>query len=341
MQKNLFFTSILFFICLLATIKLSAQERMHYWGDSETFLQDQASLALTNAYKIFAAHPPGTNVSDERKLALISLDILLHDTRLDNGPAFMAYMQTIIGNLLAELQKAKPVGKEMHIFRFYNHGFIIKTSTVTVGIDLVRGARADNPFVSETLMRSVVDQCDILFISHAHRDHADNSVVKMFCEQGKNVIVPEEIWKDMPSQFRVLRGTGMIRETIRIPAKNTSLAVQVYPGQQSPLLNNVYVITLPEGQTIMHTGDQDYSDDLVAQISKNANVDVLLVQCWMIPMEKFISGIKPALVITGHENEMGHTIDHREAYWLTFNRMAGVKVPYVIMAWGESYKVIR
>ena len=59
----------------------------------------------------------------------------------------------------------------------------------------------------------------------------------------------------------------------------------------------------------------------------------------MMPMEKFVSGIQPALVITGHENEMGHTIDHREAYWLTFRRMNGIKVPYVVMAWGESYIV--
>ena len=333
MKKILSLTIISLIFCLL----LPAQEKLHYWSDSETYLQDQASLTFEKAYKIFAVHPPGTNVSDECKLALLSLDILLHDTRLDNGVAFMSYMNNIIGNLLEDLQKVQPSGRDVCIFRFYNHGFILKTPTVTVGIDLVRGGRADNPFITDALMRSIVEQCDILFITHAHGDHADISVVNMFCEQGKDVIVPEEIWKDMPPQFRVLRGGDLIRETIRIPAKNTSLAVQVYPGHQSPLSNNVYVITLPEGQTIMHTGDQDYTDDLVAKISNSAKVDVLLVQCWMMPMEKFVSGIKPSLVITGHENEMGHTIDHREAYWLTFRRMSEIKVPYMIMAWGESY----
>jgi L-ascorbate metabolism protein UlaG (beta-lactamase superfamily) len=341
MKKIPFFTLIRLFLCLLLTVQLSAQERLHYWGDSENFLQDQATLTFENAYQILTAHPPGTKPSNERKLALLSLDILLHDTRLDNGVAFTSYMNTIISNLSVELQNAKPSGKEIHIFRFYNHGFIIKTPTVTVGIDLVRGARADNPTINETLMRSIVEQCDILFITHAHRDHADNSVVKMFCDQGKNVIVPEEIWKDMPSPFRVLRGNDLIRETIRIPSKNTSLTVQVYPGSQGNILNNVYIITLPEGQTIVHTGDQDYTDDLVDKISNNANVDILLVQCWMIPMDKFVSGVKPALVISGHENEVGHTIDHREAYWLTFNRMSKINVPYIIMAWGESYIVTK
>lgn len=54
-------------------------------------------------------------------------------------------------------------------------------------------------------------------------------------------------------------------------------------------------------------------------------------------MQKFISAVGPSLVICGHENEMEHSIDHREAYWLTFRRMSGIKVPYIVMAWGESY----
>jgi L-ascorbate metabolism protein UlaG (beta-lactamase superfamily) len=337
MKKSFILSVFTLFFCTL----LSAQERLHYWSDSESYLQDQASLTFEKAYQVLAAHPPGTNISDERTFALLVLDVLLHDTRLDNGAAFMSYMKNITGNLLSELQNAKPTGNEIRIFRFYNHGFIVKTPTVTVGIDLVRGGRADHPFISDTMMRSITEQCDILFITHAHGDHADIAVAKMFCEQGKNVIVPEEIWKDMPPQFRILRGTDMICESVRLPAKNASLTVQVYPGHQSPLLNNVYIITLPEGQTIMHTGDQDYTDDLVAKISSNSKVDVLLVQCWMMPMEKFVSEIKPELVISGHENEMGHSIDHRESYWLTFRRMSGIKVPYVVMAWGESYTITK
>jgi len=338
MKKIFHLTLVSFIFCLVMTQNLSAQEKLHYWGDGEQYLQDQAALVFEKAYRVFAAHPPGTSLCDERMFALLSLDVLLHDTRLDMGAAFKQYMNNIISNQLTELQKAQPFGKEIRFFRFYNHGFIVKTPTVTIGIDLVRGGNAETPFIGDALMRSVVEQCDILFITHAHGDHADISVAKMFCEQGKNVIAPAEIWKDMPPQYRVLRGTDVVRETVRLTAKNISFTVGVYPGQQGNLPNNVYIITLPEGQTIVHTGDQDYTDDLVAKVGAN-KIDVLLVQCWMMPMEKFVSGIKPALVITGHENEMGHTIDHREAYWLTFRRMSGIKAPYVVMAWGESYIV--
>jgi len=336
MKKLLF--SIIF--CILITTQLSAQERLHYWNDSETYIQDQASMIFEEAYKVLAAYPPGTSVGSERRLALLALDALSHDARIDNGPAFMAYMDRIIGNIAVNLRKSKPSGNEIRFYRFYNHGFIVQTPTVTVGIDLVRGGKTDHPFISDPLMRSIVEQCDILFISHAHGDHADLSVVQMFREQGKNVIVPEELWEGKIPQLQVIRGNDVIQETVHIPAKNISLTVQVYPGYQGKVPNNFYLIALPEGQTIMHTGDGSYNEDLVAKVANN-KVDVLLVQCWMMPMDKFVSGVNPALVICGHENEMGHTIDHRESYWLTFRRMADVKVPYLIMAWGESYAITK
>ena len=326
------------FCTIVFCVQMQAQEKLHYWRDSSAYLQDQASLIFEQAYKVLAVHPPGITVDDERKLALYSLDALLHDTRIDNGRAFLSYMERIMGNIAVELPKNKPVGREMRFFRCYNHGFVVQSASATVAIDLIRGGRSDNPFVSSSLIREIVDRCDILFITHEHGDHTDHAVIDMFLEQGKQVIVPDNFRKDMHPQFRVLRGAELIRETIQLPARNTSLAVSVYPGHQGPLLNNVYLITLPEGRTVMHTGDQDFSTDIGAKINRaNIKVDVLLAQCWMLPMREFVSNFNPSLIICGHENEMGHAIDHREAYWLTFRRMADVKVPAVVIAWGESY----
>lgn len=47
-------------------------------------------------------------------------------------------------------------------------------------------------------------------------------------------------------------------------------------------------------------------------------------------------GYNPGLIIPSHENELGHTIDHREAYALNYSRW---NVPYdkIIMTWGELY----
>ena len=59
--------------------------------------------------------------------------------------------------------------------------------------------------------------------------------------------------------------------------------------------------------------------------------------------------IDPAIIITGHENVMGHTIDHCEPNWLTYQRRTGsdsfggsrdvgYDTPLILMTWGESYQ---
>lgn len=54
-------------------------------------------------------------------------------------------------------------------------------------------------------------------------------------------------------------------------------------------------------------------------------------------LEAMIKAFAPAYVISGHENELSHTIDHREAYWLTqykFDKIA-TGIPSLVMVWGE------
>ena len=334
-----FLAASLIAICVLSAGKLAAQPRVNYSGDIESLLQDQASIIFEEAYGALAVYPPTPNPGPERKMALYALDALFHDTRLDKGPAFMSWVERVMNKLVADLQKDRPTGREMRVFRFYNFGYIVQTASVTVGIDLVRGGRPDKPYFSEELMRAIVDQCDILFITHRHGDHAQQSVARMFCEQGKHVIAPGEFWENLTPQLRVMRGAKLIREDIRLPHKNATVTARVYPGFQGELPNNVYIITLPDGQTIMHTGDQTLYEDLVETVNKNKlKIDAMLVGC-AAPMNTIVNGIMPSLVFTGHENEMEHSIDHREAYWLTFRRMYQVKVPYIVTAWGESYIV--
>ena len=318
---------------------IHAQEPLQYWRNPDAMIQDQAALLFEQAHQVLAANPPSTSADDARKLALFSIDALLHDTRLDNGSAFLNYIENRYREVVLKLQNEKPKAKEIRIYRLYNHGFIVQSPSVTIAIDLIRGGRAEKPFISDTLMEALVSRCDILLISHKHGDHADKSVAQMFCNQQKTVITPPGFWENMSPYIKYLRGERTITEKINIPAKNAVLTVKVFPGHQDDVINNVYAITTPESVTVMHTGDQYNNSDMdwITRVKEEAKVEVLLVHSWMPHIEKTVEGIHPKLIIVGHENEMEHTIDHRESYWLTFRRFKNVTTPYAVMAWGECY----
>lgn len=48
--------------------------------------------------------------------------------------------------------------------------------------------------------------------------------------------------------------------------------------------------------------------------------DVLIVNYWPHRMSDLVASFNFKLVIIGHENEMEHAIDHREAFWQTFKK---------------------
>ena len=101
-------------------------------------------------------------------------------------------------------------------------------------------------------------------------------------------------------------------------------------------------------------GDQSNSDDFawIDEVKDHFEVDVLLPNCWTTDIVRAVNGFDPVLVITGHETEMGHTIDHREPYWLSYRRRSGsarfggdpdvgYETPLLLMTWGESYHYQR
>ena len=103
--------------------------------------------------------------------------------------------------------------------------------------------------------------------------------------------------------------------------------------------NNVTLVRSPEGLAFCHTGDQSNEDDFswIDEIGDQYEVDVLMPNCWTTDIGRAARGFDPELIITGHENELGHSIDHREPFWLTYDRLSRTSYPFLVMTWGESY----
>ncbi len=319
------------------------------------------------ADEIFDRFPPSIVEHPVRRAALIRLDDILHIESAPRNALVQVFYHRRMEKAVSQIQQTR-VDDGIRIWKLYNHGFFVRTPIVSFCFDIMPGTEADGFPVEMRLMEQIADQADALFISHRHGDHVDVRVVQLFIERNKPVIAPEGLWQLQELESSSNRQDDSQRATLQnetvsnllfpersaevvheIPVQNGAqiLRVVAYPGHQGTITNNVHLVTTPDGYTVVQTGDQSGSEepggdfDWIAHIGYNHDVDVFLPNCWSTNIKRFIRGVNPKLVITGHENEMGHTVDHREDYTKTYNRLFGTRYPFIVMTWGESYHYHR
>ncbi len=228
--------------------------------------------------------------------------------------------------------------------------------------------------VRQKVMDRIIAQCDVLFISHRHPDHTDPDVISAaadpfdyaitsgvsatFIAQGKPVVAPPDIWEGGPLHDKLthLKREAHTRQKLAVQKGAQELEVVVYPGQQYQagfgVLNNVVVVYTPEGMSFSHNGDQindpypAYQEDYkwIDKVRDHHKVDVLISNCWMNDLHRFVKGFDPKLVLAGHQNELGHSIFDRVPYWpdlkdsaRAYEKLRAEGYPILEMAWGESY----
>ena len=333
--------SIVTLVTLVAFVALPslvrAQEDVAYWGKEDAYLLRQAKYMYELVDEALDEYPPVVGAPTSRRLALYNLDAMLHETKYDNTDPFKAFVASRTAKVIEDMRV--PVKKGMKVYKIYNDGFVARTKSVTIAFDVVRGALKCESIVGEEQIATIVDQCDVLFLTHNHGDHVDSYVVDRFIAAGKPVVAADEILKDVAGVTHYRSESDILDKEVTLKS-GERLAVKIYPGHQSEMMCNMYAVTTPEGLTIAHTGDQYNKDDFrwINEVkNQKPAIDVLTINCWSMDIAEAIKGFNPRYVLTGHENEMGHTIDHREAFWLTFQKMQPVAHNYVVMAWGEWF----
>jgi len=314
--------------------------RQEYWGDPDAYYIDQTGAILKTVEEGMDAYPPVAGATLERKLILYHLDAILHETKHDFTEPFMQFFKSRISKVIRNMDN--PVQNGMRVYKLYNESFVARTKSVTIAFDLVRRKMDDgNQLFSDEDIKSIVDRCDILFLSHDHDDHVDPVVVDMFLKEGKTVVATSGILADKASITH--RRAGKITTETLILGNGQSLGITILPGHQgTDMANNIYVVTTPEGFVIAHTGDQSNDKDMEWIVNVNNVIpapDVLIVNCWTNNMEELINGFNPKVVTSGHENELGHSIDHREAFWLTLQKFSTIRKDSIVMGWGEWFDI--
>ncbi len=346
--------------------------------DDDYFFSRQAKAFLDKVDEVLALYPPKYPEPLQRRLALMLIDGVAHEPWAPCRPRFQQFHHDRIEAAVRDMETRK-VTSGAYIWKLYNHGFVVRTASVTMGFDLYRGpsmTKMKDPSgktvripcpgfpISDDLARRLANQCDVLFISHAHRDHADPFITAVMLSQGKPVVTTSETFtgKFGPTIDPKWKAMLTIPERVanklqELPVKHgkVTLKMVVYPGQQyqngGPLCNTVLVFT-PEGLSFAHNGDQindpypEYQEDYkwIDHVHEHFKVDVLMTNCWLNDPMRFTKGFDPKLVIMGHEIEMGHNPWDRMAYWgdaefihSTYPQLMHSHYPVLVMAWGEKY----
>jgi hypothetical protein len=317
----------------------------NFFDKPEEYLDWQANNLLQMAEVITDKFPPQVQEPIERYMAMLMLDAVFHDVKAPERPSVQKFFHRRMEKAVKEMKNTKVVEGAI-IWKMYDMGFIVRTNSVTFGFDLIRGhfVGAKGFAIDDFLMAKIIDQCDAHFISHKHGDHSDPWVVQTFIDQGKPVVAPPDLWPEDPiykSITHLERDVNTLH-TLKIQSGKKELKVVIYPGHQGVrVLNNITLVITPEDLSFCQTGDQSNDEDFawIDNVGRNQKIDVLMPNCWTRDPPRTARGFDPELIIPGHENELGHSIDHREAYALDYSRWQ-VPYPKLIMTWGESYHYI-
>ena len=312
----------------------------------DKLINQQAEVMLNKANEVLTNFPPQIPEPLERTMALYLLDCIFHDVYAPQRLPVQKFLQNRM-EIMAYQMESTEVEEGAIIWKLYNHSFIVRTKSATIAFDLIRPSVRFDTFYTDTraVIGRIIEQCDVLFISHWHPDHADDWIARAFIEQGKPVVAPPDVWKDKPFYEKLShldRDAGK-KQVLPIQNGEKELKTIIYPGHQGDYLNNVSIVYTPEGYCFSHNGDQNAGhsaqDTLwLFDIKNQHQIDFLMYNSYMSPT--WIRGFDPDLVISAHENELGHGIHSRHPFWKMHKRSESIVYPLLVMSWGESFHYI-
>ena len=318
------------------------------------YINRQSAHFLTEIHTTLAQYPPQLPEPRERYLSLLLLDAVLHDVYAAQRIPVQQFFHQRIETAINQIENTT-VRKGARIWKLYNMGFVVKTPSTTFAFDLISGANTKSKgfAIPNDLMHRLIKQCDALFISHLHPDHADQQVAQQFIDSGRPVVAPPQVWAGQPihTSLTHLKRQSDLQQELKVRNNTVSLKVVVFPGHQMEKVeNNVTLVITPENLSFCQMGDQinegNFTIDYpwIDQVASRFKVDVLMPPCWTNELFRIVRGFNPRLVLPGHENEIGHRVDDRVPFWgdsdfleTTYSELKKSAYPVLPMVWGESY----
>ncbi len=321
--------------------------------DDNDYFDRQDGAFLDSVQAILSEYPPAIPEARERGLAKMLMDGVMHDRYAAFRKPVREFFRDRVDKVIRELEKTR-VDSGAVIWKIYNMGFIVRTGSVTLAFDLVTGASSGSGRfeMSSADLDRLVRQCDVLFISHRHEDHAEKRVAGRFIDLGKPVVAPPQVWEGEKISKKIIHPDRIAGKLQQLPLPGGKiLGIIIYPGHQMEKVDmNVVLARTPEGISVAHLGDQlnegNFMEDFawIDNVAKTQDVDIMMPNCWTNDIDRIVRGFDPRLVLPGHELELGHSLWDRVPFWgdagylgLTWSKVNRERNPVIALVWGESY----
>lgn len=280
-----------------------------------------------------AAGPAVTPGDAERERMLLRLDPVLLEPDAGHLPVVGRFFHARMDAFLKDFERTQ-VTQGAVIWKLYNHTEVIKTPEVTLVTDLIQGW-GEITWDDADIDRLIAG-VDAMLISHEHSDHVDIRVLRKFKAAGKPVYAP-----NVPSWWAGERDADYITLFRDASMEIKGVKIHAFPAFQKMTINNVYLIETPGGVRIMHLGDDNESMKMGQEWfrvfkKKPLEVDILIPNCWCPNLALLMNYVKPKLMISSHEHEVGHPVTGRREYGELYKVLPTVGVPFVVPAWGEK-----
>jgi L-ascorbate metabolism protein UlaG (beta-lactamase superfamily) len=259
-------------------------------------------------------------------------------------PTNEAFYKRRMAHMINEF--AQPVTEGVRIWMMYNHGFVVRSPSGTIAFDLRDDTPSWGPEWTYELPPTLLDQIDILFISHEHEDHWQDRVAIAVRAAGGDVVYPAEPWTVPLENYGNVPMADLDTVTL------SGFDITAYFGQHSAP-NRIYEVTTPEGIRIMHTGDTQ-DPDWIPEAGP-VPVDILLINGWIhegddnstIGMINAITRVKPRFMIPGHYARFAGYTEYQRTIWSYPAAMAvpaglpaEIDTEVAVLLWGERFDYV-
>lgn len=269
-------------------------------------------------------YPPHAGNDEMRSWILRLLDYPLHvdNYMKDADPNMLeAYYSSTSGYLCSAKEKVLKwidtpcTDNILSLKKLYNMGFIFRTADHTVGIDITdrhclpEGYQAWN----DEDYTALASRLDILLLTHPHSDHYSLTLLQAVYDAGKTLILPCPIsGLKYENDGRVIILDSDTDSTITA----AGCQITAFHGNQGENIPcNIYLMDIG-GHRIIHNGD-NYDRTKEARLNRYPAAEVIIGSSWN-NIQSLLSncpeGASSRVFIPAHENEICHTVNHRESY---------------------------